>query len=46
MSSREEVLKAIEFKNPEYVPVWYINEDTEKGDIANFWSPVLTHTCS
>ncbi len=37
MSARDEVIKAIEFKRPAYVPIWYINEDLEKGDIANYW---------
>lgn len=37
MSAREQVLKAIRFQKPDYVPVWFINEDIEKGDIANYW---------
>jgi uroporphyrinogen decarboxylase len=37
MSARDEVIKAIEFQGPRYVPLWYINADMEKGDIANYW---------
>lgn len=37
MSRRNEVIKAIEFKKPDYIPRWFINKDIEKGDIGNYW---------
>jgi uroporphyrinogen decarboxylase len=37
MKEKDEVIRAIEFKKPDYIPVWFINKDVEKGDIANYW---------
>ena len=37
MTRKEEVIKAIEFKSPDYIPRWFINKDQMKGDIANYW---------
>ncbi|MHB1484318.1 MAG: uroporphyrinogen decarboxylase family protein [Saccharofermentanales bacterium] len=33
MNSRERVIKAIEFENPDCVPIWFFNKDQECGDI-------------
>ena len=36
-NSRSEVIKAIEYKNPNYIPKWFVNKDFERSDIANYW---------
>jgi len=33
MNRRERVVRAIEFKNPDRIPVWMFNRDIEQGDV-------------
>jgi uroporphyrinogen decarboxylase len=37
MTCKTEVIKAIEFKRPSYIPRWFVNKDYEISDIANYW---------
>ncbi|KPJ89264.1 MAG: hypothetical protein AMS17_02625 [Spirochaetes bacterium DG_61] len=36
MTSRQRVVRAIEFRGPDRIPLWYWNRDREAGDVLSF----------